>query len=326
MAKTRRVPRADGAAPAGDGIRLVLNVRLEEMCALRHPALDWRDPEGVHQMRVASRRLRGALRDFLPYLSKRPLTKCLREIRAIARALGRVRDYDVAIMALEKIAADAPPEISTGVLRLAMSRRGGLEEARAKLIQVLTSDILTYVRDSFTKSLNTALGPIQIQRKGAPAPPLSNNQTYREIAHEIIGRRLDEFEDLGKSFYRPLRVKPLHNLRIAAKHLRYALELFDQSWGQEGTIPLSAVAAKVAALQSSLGSLHDCDVWIESFGDAAIRETSGLDFDERATSIWLLSYFVKLHGKHLSKALTQWNEWQTNDIGKQLRSGLQSAS
>jgi CHAD domain-containing protein len=151
----------------------------------------------------------------------------------------------------------------------------------------------------------------------------SGNPTYREITGQIISRGLAEFEDLGKSFYRPLRVKPLHDLRIAAKHLRYALELFDQSWGQEGTIPLSAVAAKVAALQSSLGGLHDCDVWIESFGDA-IHHAPGEDFDKRATSIWLLSYFVKLHGKHLSKALTQWNEWQTNHVGEQLRSSLQS--
>src|SRR5437870_7378273 len=119
MAKAKQIPAVDCAAPAPDGIRLVLNLRLAEMCALRDRALDWKDPEGVHDMRVASRRLRGALRDFLPYLQKRPLFTCLREIRSVARSLGRVRDYDVAIMALEKIAAKAPPEIATGIFRIA---------------------------------------------------------------------------------------------------------------------------------------------------------------------------------------------------------------
>jgi CHAD domain-containing protein len=325
MAKTKRVPEIAGAAPAEDGIRLVLNVRLDEMCALRALALDWKDSEGVHDMRVASRRLRGAARDFLPYLRKRPLFKCLREIRAIARALGRVRDYDVAIMALEEIAADAPPEISSGVLRFAQLRRAGLEEARLKLIQALTLDALAYLKDNFPKSLDTALQPTQ--RKGASTIAATNRgQTYRDIGRQIIGRRLDEFEELGQSFYRPLKVKPLHDLRIAAKHLRYALELFEQSWDQEGRIRLQAVAARVAVLQSSLGSLHDCDVWIDNFGASAIDAVPGLDFDKRATSVWLLSYFVKLHGKHLSKALTQWNGWQTDGVGDELRQSLQAAS
>jgi CHAD domain-containing protein len=322
MAKTKRVPRIDGAAAAGNGIRLVINLRLEEMCNLRDLALDWNDPEGVHDMRVASRRLRGALRDFLPYLRKRPLSRCLREIRAIARALGRVRDFDVAIIALEKIAAEAPSEIGQGVLGFANLRRDGLEEARAKLIEALTPDVLTFLKDSFPKSLDAALHPAQ--RKGVSSISGHSHLAYRDIAREIIARRLDEFEDLGKCFYQPLRVKPLHALRIAAKHLRYAIELFAYSWDQEGAISLQAVSSRVAALQSSLGGLHDCDVWIENFGDAAVYEAPGLTFDTRATSIWLLSYFVKLHGKHLSKALLQWNEWQTDGVGEQLRHRLQA--
>jgi CHAD domain-containing protein len=321
MAKTKRVLKVDGAAPANDGIRVVLNNRLEEMCSLRDLALDWNDPDGVHDMRVASRRLRGALQDFLPYLRKRPLLKCLREIRAIARALGRVRDYDVAIMALEKIAADAPPDIGRGVLRFANSRCAGFEEAHLKLIQSLAPDALARLKNGFPKSLAAALGPDR--RKAASTVTATNSDcTYRDLGRQIIARRLDDFEDLGKSFYRPLRVKPLHDLRIAAKHLRYALELFEQSWDQEGTITLQAVAARVAALQSSLGDLHDCDVWIENFGEAAIYDGPDLDFDKRTTSIWLLSYFVKMHGRHLSKALRQWNAWQTEGIHTHLRSTI----
>lgn len=319
MAKTKRVLKVDGAAPASDGIRLVLNNRLEAMCSLRDLALDWTDPEGVHKMRVASRRLRGALQDFLPYLRKRPLLKCLREIRAIARALGRVRDHDVAIMALEKIAAEAPPEIGRGVLGFAAARSAGLDQAHLKLIQILTPDALADLKDNFPKSLDTALRPDQ-RKSASTNTTADNDNTYNRIGRLIIGRRLDEFEDLARSFYRPLKVKPLHDLRIAAKHLRYALELFSQSWNQAGAIPLQTVAAKVAALQSSLGNLHDCDIWIENFGAAAIHDAADLDFDKRAASIWLLSYFVKLHGKHLSKALTQWIEWESEGVGTQLRS------
>ena len=54
-------------------------------------------------MRVASRRLRSALRDFLPYLRKRGLSSVQKRLRNIADALGEVRDHDVAIMALEEL-------------------------------------------------------------------------------------------------------------------------------------------------------------------------------------------------------------------------------
>src|SRR6266540_7143720 len=81
-------------------VRLVVTTRMGEMYALRDQALDWSNPKGIHDMRVASRRLRSALHDFIPYLRKRRLTASLRGIKAIADALGEVRDQDVAIIAL----------------------------------------------------------------------------------------------------------------------------------------------------------------------------------------------------------------------------------
>ena len=77
MAKPGQIAGIDCDASAAGGIRLVLMFRLEEMCALRDEALDYGNPEGVHDMRVASRRLRSALRDFMPYLSKRQITSRL---------------------------------------------------------------------------------------------------------------------------------------------------------------------------------------------------------------------------------------------------------
>ena len=76
-------------------------------------------------------------------------------------------------------------------------------------------------------------------------------------------QRLKELEQLSVGFYRPLDVKPLHKMRIAAKRLRYALELFDQCLGPEAVV----FAKTVARLQTSLGELHDCDIWIETFGE-----------------------------------------------------------
>ncbi|HEU4595360.1 MAG TPA: CHAD domain-containing protein, partial [Pyrinomonadaceae bacterium] len=71
MAKAKKIEGLDCGADAGSGVRQVLLTRLGEMCEFREAALDWSDPEGVHDMRVASRRLRSALRDFMPHLQRR---------------------------------------------------------------------------------------------------------------------------------------------------------------------------------------------------------------------------------------------------------------
>src|SRR5262245_15624254 len=115
MAKAKRIKGINCKAVASAGIKLVLLTRFNELSGFQQAALDWTDPEGVHSMRVASRRLRSALRDFMPYLRKRPLASALKQLRNLADALGEVRDHDVAIAALEKMAAQAPGELPSGL-------------------------------------------------------------------------------------------------------------------------------------------------------------------------------------------------------------------
>jgi CHAD domain-containing protein len=320
MAKAKRVSGINCNAPAHECIRLVLELRLEEMCALRDQALDWSDPKGVHDMRVASRRFRGALRDFMPHLSKRRLANCLDATKNIADALGKVRDHDVAIIELEELASKAPPDISIGIQRLVDTRRAGREEARGKLIPVLDAQSLLQLEAKFATALETASAAQQTRKNSKPKAVPAATLTYRDVGRSTILGRLEEFEKLSKSLYHPLRMKPLHDLRIAAKHLRYALELFEQCW--EPTV-VKSFSTKVAGMQSSLGKLHDCDVWIGSFGAGA---THDLDFQHKATTIWLLGHFLKLRTKHLGKALLQWSEWETKECSTRLRGTIHANS
>ena len=101
MAKAKRISGLDCSAPADKMVRLVLRAQLKAMCGLQDKALDWKDPEGVHDMRVLSRRLRSAVSDLRPYLGKASLPPI--KLKAIANSLGDVRDEDVALMALERI-------------------------------------------------------------------------------------------------------------------------------------------------------------------------------------------------------------------------------
>jgi hypothetical protein len=118
-------------------------------------------------------------------------------------------------------------------------------------------------------------------------------------------------------------------MRIAAKRLRYAIELFEQCWGA----PIAVFARKVAGLQSSLGDLHDCDGWIDNLGGdlskakKASGRKQGSSVEGRETaSVWLLTHFAKLRTKHFRNALVRWCEWDSNDFSLQLRKTVEADS
>jgi CHAD domain-containing protein len=106
-------------------------------------------------------------------------------------------------------------------------------------------------------------------------------------------------------------------MRIAAKRFRYALELFEPCLGPD----ISIFAKKVGALQTSLGELHDSDIWIETLG----KNRNGIaeqPKELRGAALWLLSHFVRLHSKHLRRSLATWSEWEAKEFGSRLREYL----
>jgi CHAD domain-containing protein len=75
----------------------ILWTRFEEMMSFRDVALAGEDIEGVHDMRVGSRRLRAALEQFRDVFPKRRFRPMVRGVKVLADALGEVRDLDVMI-------------------------------------------------------------------------------------------------------------------------------------------------------------------------------------------------------------------------------------
>ena len=139
MAKAKQI-RIRCNAPASIGIKLVLMTRFEELLSWREVALDWTDPEGVHSMRVASRRLRSALRDFTPYVRKRRLAPVLKRLKNLADALGEVRDHDVAVLGLEEMQKQAPKHSSAALKELIEARMAVREQARQELAAIIAPE------------------------------------------------------------------------------------------------------------------------------------------------------------------------------------------
>ncbi|HEX8921900.1 MAG TPA: CHAD domain-containing protein [Pyrinomonadaceae bacterium] len=333
MAKAKEISGLDYGAAAGDGIRLILRSRFAEMRAYRDQALDWSDIKGVHDMRVASRRLRSALKDFMPRLPRRKLRRFSKDLKDVADALGAVRDQDVAITALEELAAKAPAEVSAGIERLVEERRRTRELARAELKRVIADDALGKLEEDFTSALEHGLKGARKRQAEDDERKAIERVSCRQAGREVIAARLRELLDLSQSLYWPLKTKPLHEMRIVAKRLRYAIELFAPCWGE----PLASFAKEIAKLQTSLGELHDCDLWILEIG-ALLRATehdkgrAAIPRDEemmgdapstgnpvsapaqeaqrRNAAIWLLDYFVIERTHRFRDALARWHEWE----------------
>jgi CHAD domain-containing protein len=148
--------------------------------------------------------------------------------------------------------------------------------------------------------------------------PNATHLTFSKMAAAVIVDRLRELERLSESLYKTFDIEPLHDMRIAAKRLRYALELFQQCWGRS----LQTYAKSAARLQTALGEVHDCDVWLDSISKQITEARKQKQDEQIAGFIWLLSHFVKVRTKHLRQAYDLWREWEANDVGDQVRHAI----
>ena len=263
MAKAKQVPAVGSAADPYEWAAAVLRLRFDEVMSYGGAALIPWNINVVHDMRVALRRLRSAFRDFVPVIEGKSLKQVKKDLKQIADLLGAVRDQDVAIIALEEFAAKTnDASIKAGISEFIKDQRILREQAHDRLERTYTLASLDDVRGRFSATIDDALRQQDLLR---PA-------SVQEIARRVIEVGLRDFCERGIAIYDPFDIQQLHRLRIAAKRLRYALQLFAQCWGDE----ITGFASQVSKLQSRLGEVHDCDLWIKNLtknpeDEAAIR-------------------------------------------------------
>jgi CHAD domain-containing protein len=115
MAKAREIPGLSGDLAYGEAAARVIAVRWREVIDHSSGVLDITDIERVHDMRVATRRLRAALEIFMPCLPPKRGKAVLKDVKQLADALGVRRDADVAIEVLNSFAAAMPHPDRRGV-------------------------------------------------------------------------------------------------------------------------------------------------------------------------------------------------------------------
>lgn len=318
MVKAKEIEGLDCGARASQGIRLVLLTRLEEVREQREAALDTRSEDGIHDMRVASRRLRSAVRDFRPHMrGGRRLEEARADLKRLADALGAVRDEDVAIGALEKLSEEEAGETGEGLKLFADERRARRARAHDALLLELDADTFDAAHERVAAAFERATEPRKKDGEG--------EESFGELGRAVILRLWEELRGRGADIYRPLKSKRLHKIRIAAKRLRYALELFSACFG-EG---VKELAKELAEMQKALGNLHDCDEWIEECGDYLSRRDSGAQdyagvpaLERRAAAFRLLEHFLARRDSDYAEALAIWHRWEHDDFGARLVGSL----
>lgn len=137
MAKAWDVPGLGPDVPLSRCARLIVDTRFREMISYREGTLLGEDIEQLHSMRVSSRRLRSAMRNFRRCFEPEGFRYHTERIREIADTLGAVRDLDVRIAWLETRLAEARREDRAGVRLLIEEAGVERERARKPMVDLL---------------------------------------------------------------------------------------------------------------------------------------------------------------------------------------------
>ena len=221
MAKPANVPRLRARTPVRVAAAQLLAARLSDLRAAKARADAALDEQAVHDLRVACRRLRAAMKLF----GKKRLRAVDTRVAALQDALGAVRDLQLQVRWLERHGA--------GVRQA----RGKLRAASARLRKALA----VWTRSSEPRLLRELR---HVRSHGT----LGGNRSRRRLLRRL---RAVEAELRGAD---ALSQDSAHRIRVAAKKLRYEAELLRDAFDLEELLHATA------ALQTALGDLHDVDL------------------------------------------------------------------
>ena len=252
-------------------------------------------PEGVHQMRVAIRRLRSLLRAFRPACDGAALRDFDAGLKAIAAALGPARDWDVFLDGLgAEIAAALPEEPRiAALLRAARQRR---EAAYAQLRPMLEGPALRRVAWGAVALAETRPWQAEddAEAEARRAEPLA------AFAAGVLDRRWKRIEVAGTEIA-GLPDEEFHALRIQAKRMRYAAELFAPLWSRKRA---KRFLKHLAEVQEAFGLANDAVVARSLMAVLAGRGGTALAWASGVAEGWALA-----RARHArSRAAKAWDE------------------
>jgi len=224
-----------------------------------------REIEPLHQMRVDARRLRNAFWVFKGLFPPKILKESKSKIRSLGRLLGQARDLDVKIGFLKKLPAVAKkPSLKSGIKKIIIL----LQKERARLQPRVIKTLADLHKKGTFKKTEQMLTTAGQGRLGS--------QKLYKTAEKKIFKRLKKLLTYESYVRKPKHIDELHQMRIAAKHLRYTLESFEPLFG----LKMGVFIRRVMTIQGYLGEVHDFDAWKSSLDHLGSPGKSEQDLKE----------------------------------------------
>jgi CHAD domain-containing protein len=236
--------------PLSEAGRKVMRYHFARMLSYEEGTRLGEDIEALHDMRVATRRLRAAFEVFQDAFEPGVLKPYLKGLRATGRALGSVRDLDVFMEKAQHYLDTIHEDRHEGLDMLLAGWREQREVARAKMLEWMASEEYTDFKRKFNLFLNTPGAGSQTTPASPPVPT-----KVCELAPVLIYSRLANVRAYAP-YLDNAPVELLHALRIEFKKLRYTVEYFQEVLGKED----KDVIDLLKQMQDHLGDLNDAQV------------------------------------------------------------------
>ncbi|WP_431942456.1 CHAD domain-containing protein [Micromonospora marina] len=251
-----RIERFDDREPDGPAAPVLAYVRAQRDAIVgNHAAAYQGDEDAVHDMRVATRRLRATLRTFRGLWDRRASEAVRAELRRLGGELGRVRDSQVMAVRLTEAVHELPDELVLGPVAARIGERFAVDLAEAT----------TALRSALYSDRYSELLARLDRLAGAPAADVGRRWVDRRIRRSV--RRADERLDRALAVTGPDGDAALHEARKKLKAARYAVEVREPAAGKRA----ARLVKRFKALQDLLGTHQDSVVTREVLRRQALQ-------------------------------------------------------
>ena len=243
--------QADGSTQLWVAARVLLYKRGDDFFMRMDKALKTSDPEDIHDLRVASRRLREGLVLFTPCYPAGNIARLVKQIKLVTRLLGEIRNTDEAIIFFSELAADLDVACHGDLEGVTTSFRKSREKELKRLKSGLRNIASGTLRDLYRRVVN------------APnlfVNPLNGIDLFMPLslfAKDAFDERLAAILKLVPVAVQEREADAQHLLRISVKHLRYRLEILSFLIG----VHYEELHGTLKDYQDLLGRMHDLHVF-----------------------------------------------------------------
>ncbi|MFB3852773.1 MAG: CHAD domain-containing protein [Vicinamibacterales bacterium] len=261
-------------------LRRAVARRLEALAA-NLPEARAGDVRAVHDARVASRRLRAALPLLIESRGGGEGSRLRKRLRKLTRALGRVRELDVVAEGLGRIEAGRP-DLARPVARMrkaAFAERAVRRRAMIKVLDRAEKERLGAKLSALVEEALTA----------------ENGDGHARTLSIRLARTSERLVAAARAAGDDYSPRLLHTVRIAAKKLRYGLELAGEIWA----LRTGSDVSRLKALQDTLGELHDSTVLLARSGSLPARTPAVAAELERFRSA-VSERALRLHARYMA--------------------------